>query len=629
MRAMISLQQISLQRGIKPLLENANMMLHAGERAAVVGVNGCGKSSLFKLILGQLHADKGEMQIPSHLRIAHMQQEVAHSNRPAREYILDGYQALRDLQQAIEQAEQQENYDALAKLHEQMDTINGYSQAHIAETIMLGLGFSNADYEKPVDAFSGGWRIRLNLARTLLQPSDILLLDEPTNHLDLETIHWLEQWIQQYQGSVLLISHDRDFIDACVKRIFHIYDLAIDSYTGSYSDFERQRAEKLILQQSLYQKQQQKKAQLQGFIDRFRAKATKAKQAQSRIKALERMQFVSAVREASEYHFTIPNADKTANPLINWYDVDLGYGDKRIVSKVMLAVNPGLRLGLLGVNGAGKSTLIKTLAGQIPALSGEVTVSEHAKIGYFAQHQLEALDSDASPILHLQRLSPEAREQDLRNFLGGFRIQGDMATSTIANFSGGEKARLALAIVAWQKPNLLLLDEPTNHLDLEMREALADALQAYQGAVILVSHDKYLLRHCVDEFVLVANGKAESFDGDLDDYYQFVQSQKTNVTNTSSNTDIKPENRKQLRQDAAKQREKTADIRKLIKRLEQQIDKLEQQKAALDNQLNDSSLYEASNKAKLNELLKQQAQVSAELEQAEESWLEQQSLLED
>lgn len=626
---MIQLQNISLQRGIKPLLEQANMTLHSGERAALIGVNGCGKSSLFKLILGQLQADAGELTIPPQLRVAHMQQEIDHSDRPAREFILDGHSELRQLEQAIQAAENSEQYEQLAQLHAQMDAINGYNQAHIAETIMLGLGFNAQDYLRPVSSFSGGWRIRLNLARTLLKPSDILLLDEPTNHLDLETIRWLEQWINQYEGSVLLISHDRDFIDACVKRIFHIHDLNIVSYTGSYSDFERQRAEKLALQQSLHQKQQQKKAELQRFIDRFRAKASKAKQAQSRIKALERMQLVSAVREASEYRFQIPEADKTANPLVHWYAVDLGYGEKVIIHKAMLAINPGIRLALLGVNGAGKSTVIKTLAGQIPALNGEVTCSEHLRIGYFAQHQLEALDSEASPILHIQRLSPEAREQDIRNFLGGFRIHGDMATGTIAHFSGGEKARLALAIVAWQKPNLLLLDEPTNHLDLEMREALADALQAYQGAVILVSHDSYLLRHCVDDFMLVANGQLQTFQGDLDDYYQLLKNHKPETKPSLSSSDNKSDNRKQLRQEAAQQRAKTADIRKAINKLERQIEKLEQKKSAIESELAESDIYAEENKQRLNELLQQQAIVSSELEHYEEAWLEQQDLLEE
>lgn len=626
---MIQLQNLSLQRGIKPLLEQANMTLHSGERAAVIGVNGCGKSSLFKLILGELQADQGELTLPPQLRIAHMQQEIAHSERGARDFILDGYQELRELEHAIETAEHNEQFEQLAQLHARMDAIAGYNQAHIAETIMLGLGFSEQDYLRPVSDFSGGWRIRLNLARTLLQPSDILLLDEPTNHLDLETIQWLQQWINQYQGSVLLISHDRDFIDACVKRIFHIHDLKITTYTGSYSDFERQRAEKLALQQSLHEKQQQKRAELQRFIDRFRAKATKAKQAQSRIKALERMQLVSAVREASEYRFQIPDAEKTANPLIHWYGVDLGYGEKTIIRNAMLSINPGLRMALLGVNGAGKSTVIKTLAGQISALKGEVTCSEHLRIGYFAQHQLEALDSDASPILHIQRLSPEAREQEIRNFLGGFRIQGDMATATIANFSGGEKARLALAIVAWQKPNLLLLDEPTNHLDLEMREALAEALQAYQGAVILVSHDSYLLRHCVDDFMLVANGQLQEFSGDLDDYYQLLKNSKTSETTSLSSNEIKSDNRKQLRQEAAQQRAKTADIRKTIKKLEQQLSKLEQEKVRIEEALSDSSLYEAENKEQLMVLLQRQTNNNSQLEHCEEAWLEQQSLLEE
>lgn len=632
MRAMISLQQVSLQRGAKPLLDKASMVLHAGQRAAIVGVNGCGKSTLFKLLLGQLQHDAGDVQVPTHLRISHMQQEVDHSPRSARDYILDGHHELRSLEKAILAAEEKEDYNALANLHAEMDNINGYNQTHVAETIMLGLGFQVTDYERPVASFSGGWRIRLNLARTLLRPSDILLLDEPTNHLDLEAIQWLEQWLQSYPGSILLISHDRDFIDACVDQIFHIYDLKIDHYTGSYSDFERQRAEKLILQQTMFARQQKRKEELQSFIDRFRAKASKAKQAQSRIKALERMQFVSAVREASEYQFTIPEAEKTGSPLINWFAVDLGYNGKAVVQRAMLAINPGLRLGLLGANGAGKSTLIKTLAGEIPALAGEVTNSEHLRIGYFAQHQLEALDVNASPLLHIQRISPKAREQEIRNFLGSFRINGDMALNTIGNFSGGEKARLALAIVAWQKPNLLLLDEPTNHLDLEMREALTEALQAYKGAVVLVSHDRYLLRHCVDDFMIVADGKAQPFDGDLEDYHKLTQKQKQQQKSDAkqaANVAAAPDNRKQQRQDSAKQRANLSDVKKAIKKLETRIAELEKKRDTIAEQLADNSIYDAANKTRLAELLQQQTKVVSELEQCEEQWLEQQSLLED
>ena len=622
---MIQLEHISLQRGTKPLLQDADLVLHPGQRAALVGVNGSGKTSLMALLLGELEADGGECTLPERSAIAHMQQEISDPERPAREYILDGHKTLRRLQQAINKAEQEKAFDKLGQLHAELDAIDGYSQQHRAEAIMLGLGFCVADYDKPVAAFSGGWRIRLNLARALLTPSEVLLLDEPTNHLDMEAIHWLEQWLAQYPGSVLLISHDRDFIDATVQRIFHIHHHRIDTYNGNYSAFERQRAENLAQQQSLYEKQQQRRQELQQFIDRFRAKATKAKQAQSRIKALEKMQAVSPVREPDSYHFSIPEAKKSASPLINWFDVTVGYGSTPVLEHCTFSVIPGMRLALLGVNGAGKSTLIKTLAGEVPALSGEVTVSEFCRIGYFAQHQLEALDVNASPLLHLQRLSPDVREQEIRDFLGSFRIVGDMAVNPVMPFSGGEKARLALAIIAWQKPNLLLLDEPTNHLDLEMREALAEALQNFKGAVILVSHDRYLLRHCVDDFALVSNGRFGAFDGDLDDYYRFVQDSKPVSDNSSSNDN--PASKKQQRQDAAKRRQQLAPLKKNVKSLETKISNLENALANVEQQLADSALYEEDSKDKLNTLLETQGKQRNELETLEQQWFEEQEKL--
>jgi len=463
---MLSVNQISLQRGDKSLFEKASMVVHAGQRVAMIGVNGCGKSTLFQLLLGDIQADAGEIEIPSHIRMAHMAQEVVAIERQAREYIIDGHSQLRQLQADLLQAENDDNHGKMAAIHAEIDAVDGYRIQYQAEAIMLGLGFGVEDYLRPVSAFSGGWRIRLNLARTLICPSDLLLLDEPTNHLDIEAIQWLEEWLQRYQGIVLLISHDRDFIDGVAGYIAHVEDQKIHMYKGSYSDFERQRAERLNQQQSIHEKQQVRRAELQRFIDRFKAQATKAKQAQSRIKALERMQLVSAVREKSPYQFRIPCADKVGSPLINWFNVDIGYEKKSIIKHAEFSILPGMRIGLLGANGAGKSTLIKTLAKDQGAISGEITESEHLKIGYFAQHQLESLDIHASPVLHIQRLSPTVSEQAIRDFLGSYRINGDMALSTIENFSGGEKARLALAIVAWQKPNLLLMDEPTNHLDI-------------------------------------------------------------------------------------------------------------------------------------------------------------------
>ena len=624
---MISLNQISLQRGGKILLEKASLKLHAGQRMAVVGVNGCGKSSLFQLLLGKLEQDAGEVEIPPQLRIAHMAQEIEQVDRGARDYVIDGFTRLRELEAQQASAEARGDNDALAHIHAELDSFDAYNIHYRAESIMLGLGFKPEDYERPVAAFSGGWRIRLNLARTLLNPSDVMLLDEPTNHLDIEAIRWLEQWLRQYPGSVLLISHDRDFIDAVVSHIAHFEDQQIHIYSGSYSDFERQRAEKLSQQQSLFDKQQQRRAHLQSFIDRFKAKATKAKQAQSRIKALEKMQLVAAVREKSAYQFRIPEADKTGSPLVNWFDAAVGYPGKAVVEHCTFSILPGSRIGLLGPNGAGKSTLIKSIAGTQPVLSGEVVCSEHLRIGYFAQHQLEALDPEASPILHLQRLSPQTREQEIRDFLGGYRIHGDMATGNIRNFSGGEKARLALAIIAWQKPNLLLLDEPTNHLDIEMREALTEALQAFNGAVLLVSHDRYMLRHCVDEFWLVNGGSLQPFAGDLDDYYDFVQQQGNAPVPLKENGD--KGNKKQNRQEAAARRQALAPIQKQIKQLEQKMEKLQQCLDKVREELSSEDIYLPQNKDRLQTLLREEGELKPQLEAQEEAWMEQQMLLEE
>ena len=607
------------------MFDHASLTIHAGQRVAIIGVNGCGKSTLFQLLLKELSVDAGEIEMPANLRIAHMAQEVSGIEREARDYIIDGHKVLRELEQALAQAEQEGNDMALASLHAQMDAIDGYRIKHQVEAIMLGLGFSSADYTRPVASFSGGWRIRLNLARALVCPSDVLLLDEPTNHLDIEAIHWLEEWLQHYPGSVLLISHDRDFIDAVASHIVHIEDQKIHSYKGSYSAFERQRAEKLMQQQSLYEKQQVRKAELQRFIDRFKAKATKAKQAQSRIKALERMQLVSAVREASAYHFQIPCAEKAGNPLVNWFNVDIGYPGKPVLRKCNFSIQPGMRIGLLGANGAGKSTLIKTLAQEQTILSGEAEASEHLKIGYFAQHQLEALDLDASPVLHLQRLSPAVTEQSIRDFLGSFRIHGEMALGNIRNFSGGEKARLALAIVAWHKPNLLLMDEPTNHLDIEMREALAEALQAFAGAVLLVSHDRYLLRHCVDEFWLVDEGQVRTFEGDLQDYYDLKKQQGQQRNNMVE--EKKVENKKLGRQEAAQKRAQLAPLTKAVRSLENDMDKIQQQLDGIIDRLSGTDIYEAEKKSELQRLLAEEAALKAKMENLEQQWFEKQEVL--
>ncbi|NRB37312.1 MAG: ATP-binding cassette domain-containing protein [Pseudomonadales bacterium] len=627
---MITLNEISLQRSGKSLFETTSLRIHSGQRFALIGQNGCGKSTLFQVLLGNMQTDAGDVDIPKDLRIAHMAQEVEAIERNARDYVIDGFHQLRRLQEQLKVAEAKDDNNALAHIHADMDALDAYTVDYRAEQILAGLGFKTEDFDKRVAEFSGGWRIRLNLAQTLICPSDLLLLDEPTNHLDMEAIQWLEQWLKQYQGSLLLISHDRDFIDAAVDHIAHIEDCKINIYNGSYSDFERQRAEKLEQQQSIHIKQQARAKDLQRFIDRFRAQATKAKQAQSRIKALERMQMVGAVREKSPYQFNIPHADKTGSPLVNWFKVDVGYENNITLKNCKLSISPGLRVGLLGSNGCGKSTLIKTIVGDLAPQAGEVVTSEHLKIGYFAQHQLEALDVNASPILHLQRLTPKATEQSIRDFLGSFKIFGDMATESIENFSGGEKARLALAVLAWQKPNLLLMDEPTNHLDIEMREALAEALQKFEGAVILVSHDRYLLRNCVDEFWLLENQHLSEFDGDISDYYAYRNEQIANTSNSDKKTAVVGEvavDKKQQRQQAAQKRSLLAPITNKIKNIEKKMAKAELELTNVRDQLADSSIYDGENKKQLQSLLADESSFQTDMEELEMQWFELQEQL--
>jgi ATP-binding cassette subfamily F protein 3 len=621
---MIKLDQISLQRGSKFLLEQASAVFHPGQKIALIGANGSGKSSLFQLLLGKLTADDGSLAIPVQWRIAHMAQEVATSDRRALDFIIDGDHQLRSIEAAIDKAEREENHTLMASLHEQLDTIDGYNARVRAEQLMLGLGFQLDDRDKSANSFSGGWRIRLNLAQALMSPSDLLLLDEPTNHLDLDAELWLEQWLQRYQGSLLLISHDRDFIDSVCEGIVHIEHQTLNSYRGNYSAFERQRAEKLAQQQVNYEKQQRRKSEIDDFVRRFRAKATKAKQAQSRLKELARMEEIAPAHIDSPFNFGFPEPEKFSDPLLNLSHASLGYNQQPIVGNVNLSIHPGSRIGLLGANGAGKSTLIKSLAKEIQLLSGEFTEGENLQLGYFSQHQLEALDLDASPMLHLQRLSPQSREQDIRNFLGGFNFHGDMALSSIRHFSGGEKARLALAIVVWQKPNLLLLDEPTNHLDLEMCHALTMALQAFEGAVIVVSHDRHLLRNTVDQFLLISGGMAQPYDGDLDDYSRWLISQRKQDITTATSEPNSPEKsgKKELRQQAAETRKKLNPISNAIKKIEQKMMKTDQLLKDIETSLGDNDLYDPSNKDKLQQLLRQQGSLKLEKDQDEERWFE-------
>ena len=625
MPPMLNIEALSLLRGGNTLLDQVEVTIHTGRRVAIVGANGSGKTSLFKLILGELQADEGQLTLPGQCRIAHMQQEVDNIDRTAIEHVIDGHKDLRQLEAALAQAEAADDHGKMAQIHGQLDAIGGYNVNVSAEQLLHGLSFSQQDMHRPVSDFSGGWRIRLNLAQALMCPSDLLLLDEPTNHLDLDATLWLERWLKQYQGTLLFISHDRDFIDSVASHVLHFENKKLNYYTGSYSDFEKQRAERLAQQQANFEKQQQRISEIEDFVRRFRAKATKAKQAQSRLKELERMEKIAAAHIDSPFHFEFPCSEKMSDPLLNLKKIAVGYGDKTILSDVTLSIHPGTRVGLLGPNGAGKSTLIKAFVNDLAPLAGERVCGEHLAIGYFAQHQLEALDSKASPATHIQRLSPTESEQSIRNFLGGFGFHGDDAFGDITTFSGGEKARLALAIIAWQKPNLLLLDEPTNHLDLEMRHALTMALQGFEGAVIVVSHDRHLLKNTVEEFLLVADGKVDVFDGDLPAYekwlldYQKQSDQSAEKTANNSDNESS-DDRKERKRLAAEARKRISPLRKQLEKDEKTIDRLHHALEEIEALLADPDIYSDAQKNRLKELLQQQAKNTAELEEVELNW---------
>ncbi|XUO82664.1 ATP-binding cassette domain-containing protein [Halomonas sp. KM007] len=636
---MIALRQVALQRGTQTLLESADLTLHNGVKAGIIGANGAGKSSLFKLLLGELGPDQGDVEMSGGQRIAHMAQEVEALDRPIVEYVLDGDHALRQAEADLLAAQQAGDAHREAELHGLIETLDGYSAASRAAQLLVGLGFLQADLQRPLADFSGGWRMRVNLARTLFMPSDLLLLDEPTNHLDLDALLWLEQWLVRYPGTLLLISHDRDFLDAVCDHIVHMHHQTLELYRGNYSRFERTRAEKLALQQAEAAKQQARREEIERFIARFKAKATKARQAQSRMKMLERMEDIAMAHVDSPFHFTLPAADKTSHPLLVLDQATLGYrseaADVAQLEKVNITLLPGSRIGLLGPNGAGKSTLIKSLTGELALLEGKRVPGEHLAIGYFAQHQLEGLDVTTTPFVHVQRLSPTASDQDIRNFLGGFGFKGDDAFGEVATFSGGEKARLALALVAWQKPNLLLLDEPTNHLDLEMREALTEALAAFEGTVILVSHDRHLLRATVDEFWRVADHRVEPFDGDLEDYRAWLKarleesrrdarSEKSERQGQQPTTD-----RKAARKAAAELREKLRPLKKVRDQAEKQMEKAQAALEEVETVLADATLYtDSARKAELTQALARQADAKVELERTEQAWLAAEEALE-
>ncbi|EOA05457.1 ABC transporter ATPase [Herbaspirillum frisingense GSF30] len=657
---MIRFQQVSLQRGVKPLLENVDLTLNPGDKIGLIGANGAGKSSLFAMLRGELHADQGNIDFPARWRMAYVAQETPALDRPAIEYAIDGDAHLRQLEADLARAEAQpdDKHDGnhIAELHTALADADAYTVRSRAEQLLLGLGFSLEQMARPVASFSGGWRMRLNLAQALMCPSDLLLLDEPTNHLDLDAIIWLEDWLKRYPGTLLIISHDRDFLDGVVNVIVHIDDRKLKRYSGNYSAFERQRAAQLELMAGMIEKQQRQRAHLQSFIDRFKAKATKARQAQSRMKALSKMEELAPLRAAAEFSFEFREPLSAPNPLLVMEKVNAGYHiegkngapdeDKIIVHGIDFSLQNGQRIGLLGVNGAGKSTLIKTVAGEIDPLSGTARLGKGLVIGYFAQHQVEMLRHDESPLWHLTRLAPDVREQELRNFLGSFNFNGTMASSSIAPFSGGEKARLALALIVWQRPNLLLLDEPTNHLDLETREALTMALAQFEGTLVLVSHDRHLLRATTDQFLIVAEGKLQDFDGDLDDYKDWLFKTKLAARNDAAAAAPLPTasqvadaassastvDRKEQKRLEAEQRQKMSALKKpietRIKRLDEQIAKLNARKADIDARLGSADIYDAANKEELKTLITDQAYCSKELEQLENEWLEQQEALE-
>ncbi|QXH61872.1 ATP-binding cassette domain-containing protein [Pseudomonas azerbaijanorientalis] len=626
---MIRLQNLTLQRGPQRLLEDAELTLHAGQKAGLIGANGAGKSSLFALLRGELHPDSGDCFLPADWRIAHMRQEVDTLERLAVDYVLDGDLRLRQVQHDLAAAEAAHDGAAQARLHSELDSADGYTADARARKLLAGLGFTNEQMDRQVGDFSGGWRMRLNLAQALMCPSDLLLLDEPTNHLDLDAIIWLEEWLKSYPGTLMLISHDRDFLDAVVDHVAHVDQRKITLYRGGYSAFERARAERLAQQQQAYEKQQAQRAHMESYIARFKAQATKARQAQSRIKALERMEELTAAHVDSPFDFVFRESQKISSPLIDLSDARLGYGDKAVLEKVKLQLTPGARIGLLGPNGAGKSTLIKNLAGELSPLAGRLTRGENTVVGYFAQHQLDSLDSKASPLLHLQRLAPTEREQTLRDFLGGFDFRGARIDEPVLNFSGGEKARLALALIAWDRPNLLLLDEPTNHLDLEMRLALTMALQEFSGAVLVVSHDRHLLKSTTDNFYLVADGKVEEFDGDLEDYTRWLVEYRQRNAPVSS-TPVNPDktDKKAQRQAAAALRQQLAPHKREADKLEAELGELHEKLAKVDTSLGDSDIYEPARKNELRDLLAEQARLKVREAELEEAWMEALELLE-
>jgi len=621
---MIRLDQLALMRGSRLLFKDASLSISPGTRVGVVGANGSGKSSLFALMRGLLQMEAGNLLIPEAWVIAHVAQETPADPRPALEYVLDGDAEWAGLQKAIDKAEKEGNGDALVQLHERMDRIDGYTARSRAARLMHGLGFRAGDEARPVSDFSGGWRMRLNLAQALMCRSDLLLLDEPTNHLDLEAVIWLESWLRRYSGTLLLISHDRDFLDAVVGHILHLDHQRLELYTGNYSGFERQRAERLLQQQAAYDRQQEERQRLQRFIDRFRAKATKAKQAQSRIKAMERMEEVAPAYAESAFHFEFPEPEKMPHSLVRLQDVSIGYGADPILQGLNLDIESGDRIALLGPNGAGKSTLVRLLAAELSPISGDLEFHQDLRIGYFAQHHSEALDVESSALETLLQCDPGLSEQEGRDFLGRFGFSGDQALKPVSEYSGGEKARLNLALIVYARPNLLLLDEPTNHLDLEMRHALTVALQGYEGAVLLVSHDRHLLRTVSDRYWLVADATIRVFGGGLEHYAQWLAEQQGSEFDAEEEQPAVAHSamaRKDRKRREAEHRQQTRPLREVIEKTDHAMEGIRQRLNAIEQELARPGMYEDEVRQQLQALLKEQGELGREMETLEESWM--------
>ena len=628
---MLTFANVTLRRGTNVLIEAFSATVYQGARLGLVGANGSGKSSLFKLINRELETDIGNVELAADVRLAHLAQEVPETSDTALDFVLQGDTAYTQLAADLAKAEAEEAYLEVADLHERMASIAGYSAPARAEQLLVGLGFAESDFDQPVGHFSGGWRIRLNLAQCLMAPSDLMLLDEPTNHLDIDAILWLSNYLKHYPGTLVMVSHDRDFLDETVSEIAHIEHLHVKLYKGNYSQFERLRAEQLALQQANFEKQQTKIKHMQDFVRRFRAKASKARQAQSRIKALERMELIAPAHIDSPFEFQIPEANKSSDPLLQLEEADLGY-DHPVLDRLRMNVHPGDRIGLLGANGAGKSTLLKSLAGELTLLSGNYLGGQNLAIGYFSQHQVDDLDLTTDALTKIARLSPDASEQQIRDFLGGFDFHGDKVKARVSTFSGGEKARLTLATITWQRPNLLLLDEPTNHLDIDMCQALTVALQSFGGAMVVISHDRHLLKNTVDEFLLVADGKVARFDGDLDTYRDRVlgRSEAIAPNVAKKQPEAKPVVATQKPATKARtkaDRKRRAQLKGRVATIDKRLDRMGEKLTEVESRLQDPAVY-ADGGEDVQPLLREQVSLKDAIAELEGEWLEASAALE-